>query len=149
MTSGQLINDTLIWSDHVHLVCKKVSHSLKLLRRLSWFLPRPLLVLFLNSYILPHFDYCDVVWSSCSKSQCLQLESLLNFACRTVLRTSRHSSASTAHSELGISTLSSRRKLHLTQSVFKCLSSQSPSYLSQFSPLPAPHTTLGPRFPGS
>ena len=134
---GVVINDTLTWSDHVHLVCKKVSRSLNLLRRLSWFLPKPLLVLFLNSYILPHFDYCDVVWSSCSKSQCLRLESLLNFACRAVLRRSRHSSASAARSELGLSTLSSRRKLHLAQSVFKCLSSQSPSYLSQLFSAPS------------
>ena len=128
---GVVINDTLTWSDHVHLVHKKVSRNLNLLRRLSWFLPKPLLVLFLNSYILPHFDYCDVVWSSCTKSQCLQLESLLNFACRTVLRRTRYSSASAARSDLGLSTLLSRRKLHLAQSVFKCLSSQSPPYLSQ------------------
>ena len=79
----------------------------------------------------------DMTWSSCSKSQCLRLESLLNFACRAVLRRSRHSSASAARSELGLSTLSSRRKLHLVQSVFKCLSSQSPSYLSQLFSAPS------------
>ena len=44
---GVVINDTLTWSDHVHLVHKKVSRNLNLLRRLSWFLPKPLLVLFL------------------------------------------------------------------------------------------------------
>ena len=59
---GILVNDTWVaWVDHIDMVCKKVSHSLNLLRRLSWFLPQPLLVLFLKSYILPHFDYCDVV----------------------------------------------------------------------------------------
>ena len=54
-----------------------------------------------------------------------------------VLCRSRHSSASAARSELGLSTLSSCRKLHLAQSVFKCLSSQSPPYLSQLFSAPS------------
>ena len=46
---GVMINDTLTWSDHVNMVCKKASRRLNLLRRLSWFLPRSLLLLFLKS----------------------------------------------------------------------------------------------------
>ena len=61
-----LINDTLNWSDHIDIVCRKVSRDLNLLRRLSWFLPHLLLLLYLKSYILPSFDYCDVVWSGCT-----------------------------------------------------------------------------------
>jgi hypothetical protein len=44
------------------------SHHLNLLHRLCWFLPLHLLLLYLKSYILPIFDYCDVVWFSCTKS---------------------------------------------------------------------------------
>ena len=104
-----VVNDTLTWADHIDIVCKKVSRSLNLLRRLSWFLPRPLLLLYLKSYILPHFDYCDVVWIGCTKAESLRLESLLNFACQTVLHRFKFSSASAARSELGLSTLSSRK----------------------------------------
>ena len=43
---GVVVNDTLTWGDHIDMVCKKVSHSLNLLRRLSWFLPQPLLFFF-------------------------------------------------------------------------------------------------------
>ena len=136
---GVLVNDTLTWSDHINLVCNKVTRSLHLLRRLSWFLPQPLLLLYLKSYILPSFDYCDVVWSGCTKDEALHLETLLNFACRTVLRKCRDYSASAARSELGLSTLSARRKLHLAQTVFKCLSSESPSYLSQLFSSPSSH----------
>ena len=71
----------------------------------------------------------------CTKSESTRLESLLNFACRTVLHRSKHSSASAARQELHLSTLSSRRKLYLSQAVFKCLSSQSPPYLSTLFPL--------------
>ena len=66
---GVIINNTLTWSDHINYIAQKVSHSICFLRRLSWFLPRSLLVLFLKSYILPVFDYCDLVWASCTKQE--------------------------------------------------------------------------------
>ena len=86
-----------------------------------------------HAYILPSFDYCDVVWSGCTKGEALPLEILLNFACRTVLSRRRDYFASAARSDHGLSTLSARRKLHLAQTMFKCLSSQSLPYLSQLS----------------
>ena len=109
MFLGVLVNDTLTWSDHIDMVCNKVTCSLNLLRRLSWFLLRPLL-LYLKSYILPSFDYCNVVWSGCIKDEALHLETMLNFACCTVLCRCRDYTASAARGELGLSTLSTRRK---------------------------------------
>ena len=111
--------------------------SLSLLRCLSWFLPRPLLLLYLKSYILPLFDYCDNVWSVCTKQDSHRLEMLLNFACRTVLRKHRDYSASSTRKELGISTLSARQKVHLAQTVYKCLSLQ--SHLNNLFSTPASH----------
>ena len=125
-------------SDHIDMVCNKVTHSLNLCH-LSWFIPQPLLLLHLKSYICPSFDYCDVVWSRCIKGEALCLETLLNFACGTVLCRRRDYSASATHSELGLSTLSARRKLNLAQTMFKCLSSMSPPYLSQLFSSPASH----------
>ena len=121
------------------MVCAKVSHNLNLLRCLSWFLPQSLLLLFLKSYILPLFDYCDDVWSGCTKSEASRLEILLNYACRTVLHKCRGSSTSAARRELGLSILASRRKCHLALTMFNCMSSKSPPYLSQLFPLPSSH----------
>ena len=97
---GVTINDILTWSDHINTVCAKVSHNLNLLHRLTWFLPQPLLFLFLKSYILPLFDYCDVVWSGCTKSEASRLETLLNYACHTVLHKRRGFSVLAACREL-------------------------------------------------
>ena len=107
------------------MVCAKVSRNVRLFRRLSWFLPQPPL---LKSYILPLFEYCDVVWSGFTKSEASRLETLLNYACRTVVHKRKGSSALAAHRELGLSTLASRRKLAVT--MFNCMSSKSPPYLS-------------------
>ena len=97
---GVTINSTLTWSEQINMVCAKVSHNLNLLRRLSWFLPQLLLLFCLKSSILPLFHYCDIVWSGCTKSEASRLEILLNYACRTVLRKRRGSSASAACGEL-------------------------------------------------
>ena len=134
-----LVNDTSTWSDHVNFICTKVTRSLSLLHRRSWFLSQSLLLLFLKSYILPSFEYCNVVWSGCTKNEALRLKTPLNFACRTVLHERRDFSASTARKQLGLSTLSFRRKLHLAQTMFKCLLSQSPQYLSQLFSAPSSH----------
>ena len=79
---GVMINDTLTWSDHINYISSKVSRNINLLRRLSWFLPWPLLVLFLKSYILPTFDYCDVVWYGCTQIESQRIEKLLNYSAR-------------------------------------------------------------------
>ena len=134
---GVLINDTLSWDDHINNIVSKVSRKLNLLRRLSWFLPRSLLILFLKSYVFPIFDYCDVVWNSCSKKDSDRLQSLLNYGCTIVLQKPRYSSASQIRNELGLSTLESRRKLHLLQVMYNCLSSRAPSYLSTLFRLPS------------
>ena len=124
------------------LICSKVNRALDLLRRLSWFLPRTLLLIYLKTYILPHFDYCDVVWSSCTQEESRRLESLMNYGCKIVLRRCRDSSSSAALQDLGLTTLTSRRKLHTAQCMLRCLSSQSPSYLSRlFSSPSSNHNT--------
>ena len=128
---GVMVNDTLTWSDHIDMVCRKVSHDLNLLRRFSWFLPRPLLLLYLKSCILPSFDYCDVVWSGCTLENSRCLERLMNFTCKLALRRSRDWSSSAALRDLQLTTLTSRCKLHLAQCMFRCLSFQSPPYLSK------------------
>ena len=127
---------------HQHSLCQSVSQpqssSLSLLVSSS-VSSSSLLLLFLKSYILPLFDYCDVVWSGCTKSEASRLETLLNYACRTVLHKCRGSSTSAARRELGLSILASRRKRHLVLTIFNCMSSKSPPYLSQLFPLPSSH----------
>ena len=136
---GIIINNTLTWSDHVKYILQKVSRSISLLRRLSWFLPRSLLVLFLKSYILPVLDYCDVVWDSCTKKEAQRMETLLNYACRVVLHRQKHESATAARAELGLTTLAVRRKIHLARLMYKCTHSQQPPYLASLFPLPSSH----------
>ena len=80
---GVLVSDTLCLSNHITHITQKVSQHVNLLKRLSWFLPSSLLVLYLKLYILPCVDYCDVVWDCKQDVSCLQ--TLFNYACRIAL----------------------------------------------------------------
>ena len=79
---------------------------------------------------LPCVDYCDVVWDCCSKQDANRLQTLFNYACRIALHCPRLSSSSPLWNDLGLSSLSTRRKLHLAQLMFKCHNSLAPPYLS-------------------
>ena len=127
---GVIVSDTLCWTNHITHITRKVSERVNLLRWLSWFLPSSLLVLYLKSYILPCVDYCDVVWDCCSKQESNRLQTLFNYGCRIALHHPRLSSSSALWKDLGLSSLASRRKLHLAEVMFKCHNSLAPPYLT-------------------
>ena len=65
---GVTIDSTLSWDTHVHNVLKKCNTYLYLLSRIKTFLSLQNRKLFYNAYVLPHFDYCCIVWGSCSST---------------------------------------------------------------------------------
>ena len=146
---GMLINDTLTWINHINHVATRVGCDVNLLRCLSWFLPRSLLVLYLKSYILSVVDYCDVVWDNCTQHDSSRLQSLFNYACHLALHRPRLSSSSALWKEhilhyciitsLRFTSLHCRRGLHLAELIYKCHNSLAPPYLSSLFRLPAHH----------
>ena len=137
---GIQINDTLTWKDHIDFIISKASRQINLLRRLSLFLPTPLRILFYKSYIMPIFDYCDVVWQQCTSQESTRLELLHNLAIKSILHKSRFDSASTPRQQLGVTSLEHRRRLHLSQQVLKSVKGIHPlileTYLNPHPPLP-------------
>ena len=65
---GVHFDQTLSWEGHVKHVHNKISSNLYLLKQIKAYLPLDARKLFFNSYVLPHFDYCSVIWGNCSKS---------------------------------------------------------------------------------
>ena len=98
---------------------------------LSWFLLKATLTTFYKVYILPIFDYGNVVWNGCSSTESLKLERLQNYCARIILKRRRFSSASQNKSTLGWLTLEARRRLHLAKTILRCKADIAPSYLTQ------------------
>ena len=66
---GVLVDNVLSWEDHTKNVCQKVVRSLYPLQQTEVkdlkFHSMPE-IFFVNNWILPHFNYCSVVWGNCS-----------------------------------------------------------------------------------
>ena len=132
---GIQINDTLTWKDHIDFIISKL-----LGRSTSLFLPTPLRILFCKSYIMPIFDYCDVVWQQCTSQESTRLERLHNLAIKSILHKSRFDSTSSPRQQRGVTSLEHRRRLHLSQQVLKSVKGIHPlileTYLNPHPPLP-------------
>jgi len=61
---GLIINSNLKWDNHVEHVSKKVSSVIGIMYRLKYIYPQAALRMLYNALILPHFNYCLLVWGS-------------------------------------------------------------------------------------
>ena len=55
-----------------------------MLRRMKAYVPQETLRTVYNALIMPHFDYCSLVWNNCSKYLLEKLQRLQNRAARVI-----------------------------------------------------------------
>jgi len=65
---GVIISNTLCWDAHINHLIKNCNSYLFLLSIIKVFLSRRNIILFYNSYILPHLDLCCIIWGNCSST---------------------------------------------------------------------------------
>ena len=78
---GVHFDNALSWNVHIKHIYNKIVKHLYLLQQIKSFLPIDSRKLFYNSYILPHLDYCCIIWGKCSHT----LEKLQKRASRIIL----------------------------------------------------------------
>ena len=69
-----------------------------------------------NTLIVPIFNYADIIWGGCSKTQLRRIQVSQNFAARSILGRSKYDSGKKALKELKLLDLDKRRVVH--ESVF-------------------------------
>ena len=67
---------SLSWNNHKDYIGRKISAKLGMLRGAREVTPRELCLTLCNAMVLPVFDYCAVVWDSCSKADREHLDKL-------------------------------------------------------------------------
>ena len=65
---GVMVDPYLSWNDHIDYIGRKISAKLGMLRKVRKVIPRESCLTLNNAMKLPVFDYCAVVWYSCSKA---------------------------------------------------------------------------------
>ncbi len=82
---GVMFDQHLTWEEHIEHVHNKIASLLFLLKQIKSYLPLEARKLFYTSYILPHFDYCCVIWGTCSTYLLNDLYKLQKKAARLIL----------------------------------------------------------------
>ena len=57
---GVILNENLIWTDHVKVVLNKTSNNFGICRKLSFILPSVVVKTLYNSQIKPYIEYCNI-----------------------------------------------------------------------------------------
>ena len=107
---GIIIDDKLNWKENIHSICKKTSKGIGMLRFCKSFVSRNTLKMIYNALILPHFDYCSLVWSNCSETLKLNLQKLQNRAARVITGDNYDVRSKQILVKLGWKTLDERRQ---------------------------------------
>ena len=124
---GVMLDDGLSWREQVQQVRKKCFIGLAKLRRLRNVLPSRTKKQLYNTLVLPHLDYCSVVWQECSRELRQMLERVQNYGMRLILSKAPRTHSEELRQELGWTTLERRREVSRMKLMHRCVNRQVPS----------------------
>lgn len=131
---GLIFQNNCKWEDHIHSIIQKVTLLLSCLRSFKYKLSRKALEIMYKSFILPHFDYADIVWDNCTEILSNALEKLHLEGIRIILGSVKGTSHEALYKESGFCTLKERRKRHKLIQFHKMINSLCPAYLLNLVP---------------
>ena len=115
---GIWLDPSLTWSNNTDKLVSTVNKRIGLLRRVRNVLPKHTLNLLYKSLVVPHFDYCDVVWGNACKTYLLRLDKLQNAAGKIILGLPRRYPTELLLNTLGWQKLHDRCSSHLNVMVY-------------------------------
>ena len=124
---GVMLDDGLSWREQVQQVRKKCFIGLAKLRRLRNVLPSRTKKQLYNALVLPHLDYCSVVWQECSRELRQMLERVQNYGMRLILSKPPRTHSEELRQELGWTNLERRREVSRMKLMHRCVNRQVPS----------------------
>ena len=126
---GVYLNNNLTWTEHVVEIYKKVYSSIHSLRCQERFLTASIKMQMVNSLIIPHFDYGDIVYQDLSQELAIKLQRAQNASLRFIFNLKKYDHISDAFNKLSWIKLETRRRFHILTSAFRVLRTQTPEYL--------------------
>lgn len=130
-TLGVIIDECLTWKDHIEKVAKKASKGIGMLRRSKDLLDKNTLKTIYSAFVLPHFDYCALVWDNCSKTLQNKLQKLQNKAGRIITGDCYGTPSDAVRIKLDWDTLQARREKQLDTLMIQIMKGNSINYLRE------------------
>ena len=131
---GVFLQNNCKWDIHIKSIVTKARMLISCLRSFKYRLSRRALENMYKAYILPHFDYADVLWDNCTQELALELETLHLDAIRTITGSVRGTSHAKLYFESGLTSLSERRRRHKIIMYHKIVNGIVPQYLRTILP---------------
>ena len=122
------------WDTHIASIARKVNTLISCLKSFKYKLRRKALETMYKSFILPIFDYADIIWDSCTLAQSTLLENLHLEAIRIILGGVRGTSHEKLYKESGFISLKERRLNHKLLAYKKITLGLGPNYLQNLLP---------------
>ena len=126
---GVVLDDGLTWKEQVLNVRRKCFAGLAKLKRFRNVVPSRTKRQIYNALVLPHLDYCSIVWQECSREFRQRLERVQNYGMRLILSRPPRTHSEELRQELGWTTLERRREMTRMSLMHRCVHKQAPSSL--------------------
>ena len=120
---GCLLDDKLTFNQHSRELVNKIHKLINPIKTLSKSLNATHLETLYNAFVLPHFDYCDILYTAANAGILVQLDQLQYQAALSITGAIKGSNKDKVFHSLGWHPLSLRRKLHMSIYTFKVLNS--------------------------
>ena len=116
---GIILDEFLNWKHHINYISIKLSKSVGVLSRLKYILPSNILLMLYNSIILPHLNYCDIIWGNTFKTYLDKIQILQKRAIRIVSKSHYLSPSYPLFIKLQVLPLKQLIKLHTLLYMYK------------------------------
>ena len=126
---GVILQNDCKWDNHIYSIIGKIKVHTACLKSYKYRLSRKTLETMYKSFILPHFDYSDVVWDGCTNTLKDELEKLNLDAIRTIIGAVRGTSHHKLYRESGLISLRERRNRHKLMIFYKMVNGLAPRHL--------------------
>ncbi len=93
-------------------------------------MPRATLLQLYNAIFVPHFDYGDIVYESCTQNNLDRLQNMQNKAATIISGSSHRTYRNDMYADLNWLSLKNRCLMHQCINVYKCLNRMAPQYLN-------------------
>ena len=132
---GVTIDTNLTYNVHVENIINKISKSLGVLKRASRVVPLQVRVTLCNTLVLPHFDYCCILWDVCSDGHIARLQKLQNRGMRIILGC--HYRTHISEMLTTLKWLNVRQRFILLKCImmFNIVNGKTPDYLNDITPV--------------
>ena len=127
---GVIIDKHLTWNENIEYTRKKALKGLHMLKRAKPFLPRDILKTVYSAIVLPHLQYCNIVWGNCGLTSASRLQIIQNRSARIICGVTWDTPSHEVLSTLKWLPLNIRQIYNCNILSYKIINNTAPSYLN-------------------